>query len=87
MGITFSNAGIKLMYVTIDGIDESEAAAKGIGSIFLLHATTLADYGKLIFWSFVAGLSERFSHALLAVSKHLPVRAKQRVITINSGES
>ncbi len=39
---------------------QSTSAESGIGSIFQIHATSFAEYGKLIFWSFVAGFSERF---------------------------
>ena len=39
-------------------VNKPSAVVKGIGAIFHIHATSFEEYGKLIFWSFVAGFSE-----------------------------
>jgi hypothetical protein len=39
---------------------DAGTAEKGIGVLFEVRAESYQDYGKLVFWSFVAGFSERF---------------------------
>lgn len=40
--------------------DSPTQITTGFSSVFMQHAETYQDYGKLVFWSFIAGFSERF---------------------------
>ena len=46
-------------FLVID-VKDGGQVDKGFLSIFNQHAETFSDYAKLMFWSFVAGFSERF---------------------------
>lgn len=41
--------------------DNPGAAVPGLRSIFEVHCPSAADYAKVLFWSFVAGFSEKFA--------------------------
>jgi hypothetical protein len=40
--------------------DKSDGNAPGLKELFDVHCLTYADYAKVLFWSFVAGFSEKF---------------------------
>jgi hypothetical protein len=42
-------------------VDKSEAAKHGLQTIFAVHCRLPADYAKVLFWSFIAGFSEKFA--------------------------
>ena len=48
---------------TSTAISES---ANGFALIFAIHGATPADYGKMLFWCFVAGFSERFATDIMS---------------------
>lgn len=59
--------------------DSSAADTKGLAAIFAIHGQA-ADYGKMLFWCFVAGFSERFATDIIS-------RFESRAVEDNKGES
>lgn len=57
-----ADATNSLTAMAADSIQQATAAGKpkGLSAIFEIHGTA-ADYGKMMFWSFLAGFSERFA--------------------------
>jgi hypothetical protein len=41
--------------------DNKDAPIQGLPDMFAVHCTTGADYAKVLFWSFIAGFSEKFA--------------------------
>jgi hypothetical protein len=41
--------------------DSQTGTVHGLKTIFAVHCPTAADYAKVLFWSFVAGFSEKFA--------------------------
>ena len=41
--------------------DSQSGDVQGLKTIFAVHCPTAADYAKVLFWSFVAGFSEKFA--------------------------
>jgi hypothetical protein len=41
--------------------DDKNATALGLKDIFAVHCSSPADYAKVLFWSFIAGFSEKFA--------------------------
>ncbi len=41
--------------------DDPGAATPGLKALFQVHCPDAADYAKVLFWSFVAGFSEKFA--------------------------
>jgi len=46
--------------------DKSDGTARGLQELFNVHCSTYADYAKVLFWSFVAGFSEKFVTSIIS---------------------
>ena len=55
-----------------------ETRLYGMASIFMVHGETYQDYGKLFFWCFVAGYSERFVTNIIGQFEGAGTQANQR---------
>ena len=44
--------------------DNPNQTTPGLKAIFEVHCPTAADYAKVLFWSFVAGFSEKFATSI-----------------------
>ena len=46
--------------------DNPNQTTPGLKAIFEVHCPTAADYAKVLFWSFVAGFSEKFATSIIS---------------------
>jgi hypothetical protein len=46
--------------------DQGSETAPGLKAIFDVHCPTAQDYAKVLFWSFVAGFSEKFATNIIS---------------------
>jgi hypothetical protein len=52
--------------IVADIVKDGEDAPQGLPAVFAVHGETPADYGKILFWSFLAGFSERFATDIIS---------------------
>jgi len=46
--------------------DDQNGPVQGLKAVFEVHCPTASDYAKVLFWSFVAGFSERFATNIIS---------------------